>query len=174
MVLLTLPLGVDHSKSPYTTATAHPVPQQWRDHPAPQGCDTFPFVRISRIRLRNFAAILATLTGVSQAASLWFLPTTPVLLATALCGTFYLVLALGLFGISRFSLFIGAVIPVVRVWFGLWPLPIEAWEWLRIIAEVSLAAGCAVLVWVSLHPEFEIARAESEAMEREKRAKASA
>ena len=153
---------------------AKPASQPWRDHPAPQGCDTFAFVRISRKSERNFAAILATLTGVSQAASLWFLPTTPVLLATALCGTFYLVLALGLFGISRFSLFIGAVIPVIRVWFGLWPLPIETWEWLRIIAEVSLATGCAVLVWHSLHPEFEVARAESEALGREKRAKGSA
>jgi hypothetical protein len=106
-------------------------------------------------RLRNFVAIAAGLAGASQASALWLLPTTPTLLMTALVGAAYLLLALGLFGISRFSLFLGATLPLIRAWFGFWPLPIAAWEHLRIATEVAIALGCAVLVWSSLHHEYE-------------------
>lgn len=103
-------------------------------------------------KLRNFAAILAALSGASQAASLWFLPTTTTLLLTALCGACYLLLSLGLLGIGRLTLLLAIVAPLLRVWFGLWPLPIEAWEQLRMIFDIAIALLCIPVLWHSLHP----------------------
>ncbi|WP_439107093.1 hypothetical protein [Congregibacter sp.] len=107
------------------------------------------------LKLRNLAAILATLSGAGQCLSLWLLPTTSTLLLTALVGTFYLVLGLGLFGISRFSLFLAITIPPLRGWFGVYPLDISAWELLRVAADLTIALLCISPLWASLHPEHQ-------------------
>lgn len=104
-------------------------------------------------KLRNLAAIIAALSGASQCLSLWLLPTTPTLLMTALLGTGYLLLGLGLFGISRFSLFLAVSLPPLRGWFGLYPLDIPAWELLRIASDLTIAILCIPALWASLHPE---------------------
>jgi hypothetical protein len=118
-------------------------------------------VNINIAQLRNFAAVLASLSGLSQAWSLWFLPTTPTLLMTALCGAFYLLLALGLFGISRFSLFLAVILPLLRSWLSLWPLPIDAWEQLRVLSDVAIAATCVPVLWVSVQPNYRKPRIEA-------------
>jgi hypothetical protein len=109
-------------------------------------------VKLNPIKLRNFAALLAALSGTSQAASLWFLPTTPQLLLTALCGACYLLLFLGLLGVGRLTLLLAILLPLLRVWFGLWPLPIEAWEQLRVLFDIAIALTCVPVLWHSLHP----------------------
>ena len=106
-------------------------------------------------KLRNLAAIIAILSGASQCFSLWLLPTSTTLLLTALTGTLYLLLGLGLFGISRFSLFLAITLPPLRGWFGLYPLDIPAWELLRIASDLSIALLCAPSLWASLHPEHQ-------------------
>lgn len=106
-------------------------------------------------KLRNLAAIIAMLSGASQCFSLWLLPTSTTLLLTALTGTLYLILGLGLFGISRFSLFLAITLPPLRGWFGLYPLDIPAWELLRIASDLSIALLCVPPLWASLHPEHE-------------------
>ncbi|MEM6543404.1 MAG: hypothetical protein AAF680_00790 [Pseudomonadota bacterium] len=106
-------------------------------------------------KLRNMAAIIATLSGLLQCASLWLLPTTPVLLLTAFTGAVYVVLGLGLFGISRFSLLLAITAPPVRSWLGLFPLEITTWEWLRTAADISIALLCLPVFWASLSPDFE-------------------
>ncbi|MFT4768044.1 MAG: hypothetical protein ACI8RN_001174 [Glaciecola sp.] len=106
-------------------------------------------------KLRNLAAIVAILSGASQCMSLWLLPTTSTLLLTALTGALYLLLGLGLFGISRFSLFLAITLPPLRGWFGLYPLEIPAWELLRIASDLTIALLCIPALWASLHPEHQ-------------------
>lgn len=109
-------------------------------------------------RLRNCAALLALISGMAQSASLWFLPTSASLLMTALCGSAFLLLALGLFGVSRFSLFLGVTLPALRAWFGLWPLPVDAAETLRLLADAGIAILCIPVLWSSLRPDYQHAR----------------
>ena len=105
-------------------------------------------------KLRNMAAILATLSGAAQCLSLWLLPVTPTLLLTALSGVIYLILGLGLFGIARFSLLLAIALPLLRSWFGLFPLDIPAWELLRVACDIAIAALCVPVLWSSLHPDY--------------------
>jgi hypothetical protein len=105
-------------------------------------------------KLRNMAAILATLCGSAQCLSLWLLPISPALLMTALFGVVYILLGLGLFGISRFSLFLAIVALPLRSWFGLLPLSIPAWEVLRIAGDLAIGAMCIPVLWSSLHPDY--------------------
>ena len=103
--------------------------------------------------LRNLAATLTTLTGTGQCLALWLLPTTPTLLGTALTGSLYLLLALGLFGMSRLSLLLAIALPPLRSWFGVFPLPTDSWEFLRIACDLVIALLCVSPLWVSLGPE---------------------
>lgn len=63
-----------------------------------------------------------------------------------------MVLALGLFGIARLALLLAITIPVLRTWFGLYPLELPAWEFLRIAADLAIAALCIPVLWSSLDP----------------------
>ncbi len=101
------------------------------------------------------AAILASISGAGQCLTLWLLPTTSSLLLIALCGTFYLLLGLGLFGISRLSLFLAILLPPLRGWLGIYPLDIPAWELLRIATDLAIALLCIPPFWASLHPEHQ-------------------
>ena len=105
--------------------------------------------------LRNLAAVLATLSGAGQCLALWLLPTTPVLLGTALLGSVYLVLALGLFGISRLSLFLAITLLPLRSWFGVLPLDIPNWEFLRTACDLAIAVLCLPMLWASLDHKHE-------------------
>jgi membrane-anchored protein YejM (alkaline phosphatase superfamily) len=61
--------------------------------------------------LRTVAASLLCLSGLGQIAALWLRELTAAALADALLGTVYLVISIGLFGLSRFSLVLAIVIP---------------------------------------------------------------
>ncbi len=60
-------------------------------------------------KIRNTAALLMMFNGVSHVAQLWLRETSAATLLTALGGMYYLLLALGLSGQSRFTLWISAV-----------------------------------------------------------------
>ncbi|MEE4280001.1 MAG: hypothetical protein V2I82_16165 [Halieaceae bacterium] len=110
------------------------------------------------LKLRNLAAVLVTLSGAGQCFSLWLLPTTETLLATALLGSLYLLLALGLFGIGRLAPLLAVSILPLRSWFGVAPLDIPAWEFLRIAGDATAALLCLPVLWASLdhrHREIE-------------------
>lgn len=62
--------------------------------------------------LRAVAATLICLSGLAQIAALWLRDLTGAALADALLGTVYLIIGIGLFGHSRFSLFMAIVIPL--------------------------------------------------------------
>ena len=64
-------------------------------------------------KLRNLAAALTLVSGVSHVAQLWFVALDGPALFAALVGILYLLLGLGLAGRSRFSLFLGVALPAV-------------------------------------------------------------
>jgi hypothetical protein len=110
--------------------------------------------RNDRKKLRNMAAIIATLSGAAQCLALWLLPVSPAALMTAFLGTLYLLLALGLFGISSFSLILAIVVLPLRSWFGLYPLGLEAWELIRIAGDLAIATLCVPVLWAMLDPTY--------------------
>ena len=60
---------------------------------------------------RTLAAVLITVSGLSQIATLWLRDLSGMAIANALLGAVYLLIAIGLFGQSRFSLFMAILIP---------------------------------------------------------------
>jgi hypothetical protein len=60
---------------------------------------------------RTVAATLMGVSGLGQIAALWLRELTGTALAEALLGSVYLIIAIGLFGQSRFSLFLAMIIP---------------------------------------------------------------
>ncbi|MBA6411537.1 hypothetical protein H2508_00190 [Parahaliea sp. F7430] len=65
---------------------------------------------------RQLAALLITASGLWQIATLWLSPLGDQVLLSALLGAVYLLIGLGLFGQSRFSLFTAIVIPATVLW----------------------------------------------------------
>ena len=63
--------------------------------------------------LRNGAAILITLSGTGLIAALWLRDLTGAALTDALLGAVYLIIGIGLFGQSRFTLFMAIVVPAI-------------------------------------------------------------
>jgi hypothetical protein len=115
------------------------------------GGSVAPALRLDHARLRNIAAIIAMVSGLGQVAALWLLPTDTTLLITGVLGGLYLLLSLGLFGVSRLSLFVAILGLSLRAWFGWSPLPIAAWEYLRAGADAAIALLCIPVLWDSLH-----------------------
>ncbi|WP_116366845.1 hypothetical protein [Parahaliea mediterranea] len=67
--------------------------------------------------MRQLAALLVAASGAWQVAALWFNPLNEGHLLVALIGAAYLLLSVGLFGQSRFSLFLAVVVPALHLWF---------------------------------------------------------
>ena len=62
-------------------------------------------------RIRALAATLISASGVAHIAALWFRDLTLEALLAALVGTAYIIIGVGLFGQSRFTLFAAMIIP---------------------------------------------------------------
>ncbi|MEH6588527.1 MAG: hypothetical protein V7720_18385 [Halioglobus sp.] len=62
------------------------------------------------ITLRLLAASLVTLSGAGRVASLWFRELNEQAVAGLLLGAIYLIIGLGLFGQSRFTLFVAIAV----------------------------------------------------------------
>lgn len=73
-----------------------------------------------------------------------------MLLLTALTGAVYLLLALGLFGASTFTLLLTILLLPLRSWFGLFPLDIPAWELIRIAIDLAIGTLCIPVLWAAL------------------------
>ena len=63
--------------------------------------------------LRTFAAILITLAGAALITALWFRELTETAVIDAVLGAVYLIIGIGLFGRSRFTLFVALVVPAL-------------------------------------------------------------
>mgnify|MGYP001825388542 CR=1 FL=1 len=99
--------------------------------------------------LRVVAAILACLSGTAQVAALWLRELTPIALGDALLGSVYLILGIGLFGRSRFSLFMAVVIcgSVSGTLLYLQPQPEQVYT-LRIAVDLIIALFSASALWL--------------------------
>jgi hypothetical protein len=64
-------------------------------------------------RLRTFAAILISLAGAARITALWFRELTEVAVLDAVLGAIYLIIGIGLFGRSRFTLFVALLVPAL-------------------------------------------------------------
>ena len=94
------------------------------------------------------------LSGLGQIAALWLRELTGAALADGLLGTVYLVTGIGLFGHSRFSLFIAIVVPVTVTVLLLYTVPqLEPVYTLRIAVDIVVVLLSAVVLWqVRHHP----------------------
>lgn len=101
--------------------------------------------------LRNATALLAGVSAVGQISVLWMLDLDTTVLGVAFAGCLYLMLALGLFGVSRFALFLAGILPAVRVLSAWNPLPVLQWEQLRSIADLIIAMLALFLLWRARH-----------------------
>ncbi|MFN2329493.1 MAG: hypothetical protein ABR612_11290 [Chromatocurvus sp.] len=101
--------------------------------------------------LRNAAALLTGISGSAQVSLLWVLELGAPVLGVAFAGCVYLMLALGLFGVSRFALFAAVVVPALRAFYAWNPLPVLVWEQLRTIGDLIIAVIALFLLWQARH-----------------------
>ena len=102
--------------------------------------------------LRNTAATLMCLSGIAQFAALWLRELTGAALIDGLWGTVYVIIGIGLYGHSRFSVFMGMVIPAAAAGILIYNLhqPEQAYT-LRIAVDAVVVLLCAVVLWESRH-----------------------
>lgn len=101
---------------------------------------------------RRLAALLCSLAGVALIAGLWLRDISGLVVIDAVAGAIYLLLALGLLGNSRFSLFMGIAIPCAAaagLWW--WPLPEVPFREQQILGNAMIAALCAFALWRVRH-----------------------
>ena len=108
--------------------------------------------------LRSTAATLITLSGLSHLAGLWFLDLNTNTLLSALFGAVYLYIGIGLYGQSRFTLFLAMVVPAGGVSLLLRYTPIETMSVLalsRVVGSLLVILFSAVVLWnVRKDPSF--------------------
>lgn len=100
-------------------------------------------------RLRTLAALLITASGTGHVATLWAWPLNADTVLTAACGGIYLLLGLGLFGLSRTSLILGMALPLARSLLVLWFLGATQLHWpgyLFLTADLLVISLCAVIL----------------------------
>ncbi|MCB1687214.1 MAG: hypothetical protein KDI33_01935 [Halioglobus sp.] len=102
--------------------------------------------------LRNTAATLMCLSGAAQFAALWLRELTGSALLDGLWGTVYVIIGIGLFGHSRFSVVMGILVPSTGAGILAYTLtqPEQAYT-LRIAVDVVIVVLCAVVLWESRH-----------------------
>ena len=104
--------------------------------------------------LRTTAAALMCLSGLGQIAALWLRELSGPALTDGLLGTVYLVIGIGLYGRSRFSLFMAIVIPAVASSLLLYTGPLAGQhDMLRIAVDAAVTLLSTIVLWqVRHHP----------------------
>ncbi len=103
---------------------------------------------------RNWAALLVTASGLWQITGLWRYRLTEEVLLTALTGSIYLLMAIGLFGRSRFTLFVAVAVCGGFTLLGLGQA--ASWTWpplslLRTGSDLLATVLCARVLWTVRH-----------------------
>ncbi len=99
------------------------------------------------IRLRNTAATLITACGISHIAELWFRDIDIAALAGALFGAGYLIIGIGLYGQSRFVLFLAILLPAAGVRLALKSVHIES---VNLLGTAQLVSAGIVIIFSAL------------------------
>lgn len=102
--------------------------------------------------MRMVSAILMGLSGLGQIGALWLRALTGAALADALLGFVYLIIAIGLFGQSRFSLFLAIVVPALVTGGILYitPQPEQVYK-LRMAIDAVVILFSALELWRVRH-----------------------
>jgi hypothetical protein len=99
---------------------------------------------------RNIAATLITIIGCSHIAELWFTELSRETLLLALLGAIYLFIGIGLFGRSRFTLFLAMALPAAGIALALQLDPIESMSavvLLRITTSLMVIVLSTNVLW---------------------------
>lgn len=97
---------------------------------------------------RLLAATLVTASGAGRVASLWFRELDETAVMSLLVGAVYLVIGLGLFGQSRFALFVAIAVCSVVGLSLLGTLPHLHWsQTLAALADLVVVACCCMALW---------------------------
>ncbi len=103
---------------------------------------------------RSAAATIVAISGLSQIATLWRYRLSEDALLTALIGSVYLFIAIGLCGRSRFTLFLAAGISgscaTLLLLSGL-PSPWPAAQIIRFASDLAVVLLCARVLWSVRH-----------------------
>lgn len=98
--------------------------------------------------LRGVAAALITLAGATLIATLWLRALTELAVLDAVIGGIYMIIGVGLFGQSRFSLFLGIVVPAVSIGVIWWTQqPIDQVYRLRMSVDAAVALFSLAALW---------------------------
>lgn len=103
---------------------------------------------------RNWAALLVTTSGLWQITGLWRYRLSEDTLLAALTGSIYLLMAIGLFGRSRFTLFLAIVVCGTFTLLGLGQAALWTWpplSLLRIGSDLLVTVLCARVLWAMRH-----------------------
>ncbi|MFK7976751.1 MAG: hypothetical protein AB8C02_11475 [Halioglobus sp.] len=98
--------------------------------------------------LRGMAATLSSMAGTTLIATLWMRELTELAVIDAVVGGVYLIIGIGLYGKSRFSLFLGIVVPAVSIGI-IWSTlqPIDPVYRLRLTVDASIAVFSLFALW---------------------------
>jgi hypothetical protein len=104
--------------------------------------------------LRNTAATLMCLSGLGQIAALWLRELSGPAVTDGLAGTVYLVIGIGLFGRSRFSLFMAILVPIAASAALVYTRTLAGQhDTLRIAVDTAVVLLSASVLWqVRHHP----------------------
>lgn len=101
--------------------------------------------------LRNLAAVLACLSGASQIGALWVNTLNLETVLGALLGTVYLFVGIGLFGQSRFVLFVAIAVCSANAFFSFETVSSAALGLARLLADFVIALASAAVLWAVRH-----------------------
>ena len=98
--------------------------------------------------LRNSAAALVTTLGAGLVAALWFRDLDAAALADALAGSVYLFIGIGLFGRSRFTLFVAIAACAANTWYlSRYDSTPGSVLQLRMLADLVVILCCGWVLW---------------------------
>ena len=108
--------------------------------------------------LRNLAATLMLLSGLTHVGQLWFVKLGGYALLAALLGMFYLLISLGLSGRSRFTLWLASCLPAAAAYAAVLKpetrlLP-TLWFW-HIGVDIAVTCLCLYILFRTRHSEMD-------------------
>ena len=109
-------------------------------------------------KLRNTAAALMLLSGLTHVGQLWFNVLDGEVIIAALLGMFYLLISLGLSGQSRFSLWIAVLLPATGAFLAsprVLANPQQALLLWHILADLGVVLLCLYILFKTRHAEMD-------------------
>lgn len=101
---------------------------------------------------RPLAALLVTAIGIGHIASLWFRELDAAAVLSIWVGGLYLLVGLGLFGQSRFTLFVASALCATSALRALAELgELHTLGWLVMLADLVAAIACGMSLWGRQH-----------------------